>query len=54
MLNWASYQLFAKVRDGHLTETAAEPMLLDAATVVGLPDGEARRTIASARRAVLG
>jgi hypothetical protein len=54
MLNWASYRLFEKVRDGHLTETAAEPMLLDAATDVGLPDDQSRRTIGSARRAVLG
>jgi hypothetical protein len=54
MLNWASYRLFEKVRDGHLTETAAELMLLDAATGAGLPDDQSRRTIASARRAALG
>jgi bifunctional DNA primase/polymerase-like protein len=53
-LNWAAYQMFKKVRDGLLTESSAEGMLLDAAITVGLSEGEARGTIGSARRAVLG
>jgi hypothetical protein len=53
-LNWAAYRMFEKVRDGHVAESSADGMLLDAATTVGLPEGEARRTIASARTAVLG
>ncbi|MBA2472657.1 MAG: bifunctional DNA primase/polymerase, partial [Pseudonocardiales bacterium] len=53
-LNWAAYRLFEKVRDGLLSEPAATGLLLDAATAIWLPDGEARGTIASARRAVIG
>lgn len=53
-LNWASYRMFEKVQAGHLAETAAEPMLLAAATAIGLLEGEARATIGSARRSVLG
>ncbi|HET9256648.1 MAG TPA: bifunctional DNA primase/polymerase [Pseudonocardiaceae bacterium] len=54
MLNWASYRMFEKVRAGLLSDTAATGMLLDAAAVIGLPEGEARATVRSARRAVLG
>jgi hypothetical protein len=39
---------------GRLSDTAAEGMLLAAATAIHLPEGEARATVASARRAVLG
>jgi len=53
-LNWAAYRMFEKVRDGRLAESSATGMLLDAATVVGLPEGEALGTIGSAKRAVLG
>lgn len=54
LLNWAAYRMFEKVRAGVVSETSAAGMLLDAATAVGLPEGEARGTIGSARRAVLG
>lgn len=53
-LNWAAFRLFEKVRAGLVSDTAAEGMLLDAAAAVQLPEGEARGTVASARRAVLG
>jgi uncharacterized protein YidB (DUF937 family) len=53
-LNWAAYRMFQKVRAGQITGTAADGVLLDAATEIGLSEGEARGTIASARRAVLG
>lgn len=53
-LNWAAYRMFEKVADGQLAETSADMMLLDAASAIGLPEGEARSTIGSARRAVLG
>ena len=53
-LNWAAYRMFEKVRAGVLSDTAAEGMLLDAARAIHLPEGEARGTVASARRGVLG
>lgn len=53
-LYWAGRRLFERVSAGQLTREAAEGMLLDAATAVGLSEGEARGTVASARRAVLG
>ena len=53
-LYWASARLFEKVRAGVLSDTAAEGLLLDAARAIHLPEGEARGTVASARRGVLG
>ena len=53
-LHWASCRMYETVRAGQLSVVAAEGMLLDAASAVQLPDGEARATVASARRAVLG
>jgi hypothetical protein len=53
-LHWASCRLWEKVLAGQLAGTAAEGMLLDAAAAIHLPTGEARGTVASARRAVLG
>jgi hypothetical protein len=52
-LNWGAYRMFEKVADGLLAEPLATRMLLDAAIGIGLSEGEARGTIASARRAVL-
>jgi Bifunctional DNA primase/polymerase, N-terminal len=53
-LNWAAWRMWQKVRAGQVSESAAVGMLLDAAAAVGLGEGEARATIGSARRAVLG
>lgn len=53
-LNWAAWRMWQKVRVGQVSDPAAVGMLLDAAAAVGLGEGEARATIASARRAVLG
>jgi bifunctional DNA primase/polymerase-like protein len=53
-LNWAAWRMWQKVRAGQVSESAAAGMLLDAAAAVGLGEGEARATIGSARRAVLG
>jgi hypothetical protein len=53
-LNWAAYRMFEKARAGQVIGAEADEMLLLAATAVGLPEGEARGTIGSARRAVLG
>ena len=53
-LYWASARLFEKVRAGALSDRSAEALLLDAARAIHLPEGEARGTVASARRGVLG
>ena len=53
-LFWAASRLFEKSRAGVLSVAAAENMLLDAARAIHLPEGEARGTVASARRGVLG
>jgi len=53
-LYWAASRLFEKSRAGVLSAAAAEGMLLDAARAIHLPEGEARGTVASARRGVLG
>ena len=53
-LHWAACRLFEKSRAGVLSAAAAEGMLLDAARAIHLPEGEARGTVASARRGVLG
>jgi hypothetical protein len=53
-LNWAAWRMWQKVRAGQVSESAAVGMLVDAAAAVGLGEGEARATIGSARRAVLG
>ncbi len=52
-LHWSACRLYERVRDGRLGQDAAVAMLLEAAAAVGLPDGEARATVDSARRAVL-
>lgn len=46
--------MYERVRDGQLAETAALGILLDTAGSIRLPEGEARATINSARRTVLG
>jgi hypothetical protein len=53
-LYWAGRRLFERVRDGHLDDTAADAMLTDAGTTVGLQMTEIRSTVRSARKAVLG
>jgi len=53
-LYWAASRLFEKSRAGVLSAAAAEALLLDAARAIHLPEGEARGTVASARRGVLG
>lgn len=53
-LFWAASRLFEKSRAGVLSAAAAEALLLDAARAIHLPEGEARGTVASARRGVLG
>ena len=53
-LHWSACRLWERVRDGLLGDAQVEAMLLDAAEVVGLGDHEARATIGSARRGVLG
>ncbi|MGH4009782.1 MAG: bifunctional DNA primase/polymerase [Pseudonocardiaceae bacterium] len=53
-LYWAGRRLFERVSAGQLTRDAAEGMLTDAATAVGLPAREAHATIISARKAALG
>ena len=53
-LFWAASRLFEKSRAGVLTAAAAEALLLDAARAIHLPEGEARGTVASARRGALG
>jgi len=53
-LFWAASRLFEKSRAGVLSAAAAEALLLDAARAIHLPEGEARGTVASARRGVPG
>lgn len=53
-LHWAACRFAERVRDGRLDGLAGEAMLLDAAGRVGLAEQEARATIRSAGRAVLG
>lgn len=49
-LYWAALRLFAHAAGGQVDARAGADALLDAATHVGLPDAEARATIASAYR----
>ncbi|MFF9285245.1 bifunctional DNA primase/polymerase [Streptomyces griseosporeus] len=49
-LYWAACKAWAHVADGHLAAGDVEAALLEAANRVGLPEGEARRTVASAQR----
>ncbi|WP_343242748.1 bifunctional DNA primase/polymerase [Streptomyces sp. SID8111] len=51
-LYWAACKAWAHVADGHLAVGDVEAALLEAANRIGLPEGEARRTIASANRTV--
>ena len=53
-LYWSAARLWERVRDGHLEHGQAAGMLDDAAAAVGLPAVEARATIASAQKRVLG
>lgn len=49
-LYWAACQSWAHVSGGHLDASTAERALVDAAVSVGLGEGDARRTVNSARR----
>ncbi|MFD8521022.1 bifunctional DNA primase/polymerase [Streptomyces capillispiralis] len=51
-LYWAARKAWAHVADGHLAAGDVEAELIGAAIQVGLSDGEARRTVASASRGV--
>lgn len=51
-LFWAAAKAWAHVRDGHLAAGDIEAALVTAATGVGLGEGEAKRTIASAQKGV--
>ncbi|WP_060902764.1 bifunctional DNA primase/polymerase [Streptomyces europaeiscabiei] len=51
-LFWAACKAWDHVRDGHLAAGDVEAELIGAATQVGLSEGEARRTVASAERGV--
>ncbi|MFJ4879351.1 bifunctional DNA primase/polymerase [Streptomyces sp. NPDC088745] len=50
-LFWAAAKAWAHVEDGHMAPADVERVLVDAAVSAGLAEAEARRTIASARRA---
>lgn len=49
-LFWAACKAWAHVRDGHLAAGDVEAALISAAVGVGLGEGEARRTVASAQK----
>ncbi len=49
-LYWAACKAWAHVADGHLAASDVEAELIGAAIQVGLGEGEARRTVASASR----
>ncbi|SDN81520.1 bifunctional DNA primase/polymerase [Streptomyces wuyuanensis] len=49
-LFWAAAKAWAHVRDGHLAARDVEAALVSAAVGVGLGEGEARRTVASAQK----
>ncbi|MFE4701084.1 bifunctional DNA primase/polymerase [Streptomyces sp. NPDC056738] len=51
-LYWAASKAWAHVEDGHLAAGDVEAELISAAVQIGLSDGEARRTVASAERGV--
>ncbi|MFJ9858893.1 bifunctional DNA primase/polymerase [Streptomyces albogriseolus] len=51
-LYWAACKAWAHVADGHLAAGDVEAELIDAALQVGLGEGEAKRTIASAQKGV--
>lgn len=51
-LYWAAAKAWAHVRDGHLAAGDVEAELIAAAVQVGLNEGEAMRTVASAGRGV--
>lgn len=51
-LYWAASKAWAHVEDGHIAAGDVEAELIGAATQVGLSEGEARRTVASAERGV--
>lgn len=51
-LYWAASKAWAHVGDGHLAAGDVEAELISAAVQIGLSDGEARRTVASAERGV--
>ncbi|MFE2815332.1 bifunctional DNA primase/polymerase [Streptomyces nigra] len=51
-LFWAAAKAWAHVKDGHLAAGDVEAALVTAATEVGLGEGEAKRTIASAQKGV--
>lgn len=51
-LFWAAAKAWEHVADGHIAASDVEAELVGAAIQVGLSDGEARRTVASAERGV--
>jgi len=51
-LYWAAAKAWAHVRDGHIAASDVEAELVGAAVQVGLGEGEAMRTVASAGRGV--
>jgi hypothetical protein len=51
-LYWAASKAWTHVGDGHLAAGDVEAELISAAVQIGLSDGEARRTVASAERGV--